>query len=110
MIRILKSRPHEIKGMKPTIITKDSGYLYTTYELYDLGESFVLSANGSVVNKKWVCVHKYRQYGAYQLLELLDPADGELHARHLEDLILKFYNSKNLSFYKNSFFKDLLLK
>ena len=107
MLIASSQRPKRIKGMKPTLTKKGKDYLYTRYDLYEDGNDFYLSMSGSTMKKIWMFVHAYRLYGAYEMIEIIDNSE-ELPPHHLTDLILEFYKSKNLDFYKETFMHNLL--
>ena len=107
MLIVTDKRPKCLKGIKPTLTKKDKDYLYAKYDLYEVGRDFYLSMSGSTVKKIWFFVHAYRLYGAYEMVEIIDYSE-KLPPKHLTQIILEFYKSKNLDFYKDSFLRNLV--
>ena len=102
MYTVTIKRPKALRGINPTLIKIDKDYFGSKYELYELHGELYLSMSGYTIKKTWTHIHSYLDLGAYDIINLMHHGD-ELPPRHLLEIILTFYNMKQLDFHKNTF-------
>ena len=107
MYTVTTKRPKVLRGINPTLIKIDKGYLWSKYELYELHGELYISMSGHTMKKTWTHIHSYLNLGAYDIINLMHHSD-DIPPRHLESLVLTFYHMKKLDFHKTTFFKDLV--
>lgn len=87
----LKSRPRELKGLKPSLIKKTKYYIYSKVEFYIKDNSLYIKITGSGVKAKWFVLENYKNYTA---LEIISKYAG--WGRHFEDGVLELWKLNGL--------------
>lgn len=86
-----KIRPKELKGLKPTIISKVSDYRYTNIQLFVNNRNLYIRMTGYREKIKWLVIENFERYTALEIIREVDLG------RHFEDGLLKLYHLKNLN-------------
>lgn len=89
-LKYLKSRPKELKGIKPCKIKKEKDYVYSRIEFYTTDNILYIKMTGQSVKTKWFLLEDYKQYTALQVTDIVN------WGRHFEDGILELWKSKGL--------------
>jgi hypothetical protein len=87
----LKSRPKELKGLKPKLVKKAKDYDYSKIEFYVTDNNLYIKITGSGVKAKWFILKNYKSYTALQVIDMVDLG------RHYVDGILQLWKERNLN-------------
>ena len=82
----LKSRPKELKGLKPSLVKKDKEYKYSKIEFFIKNKNLYIKLSGYKVKTKWFVLENYKNYTA---LEIISKYTG--WGRHFEDGVLELW-------------------
>jgi len=81
----LKSRPKELKGLKPSLIKKAKYYIYSKVEFYIKDNSLYIKITGSGIKAKWFVLENYSKYTALEVINMVS------WGRHFEDGVLELW-------------------
>ena len=93
LMKHLKSRPQELKGLKPTLIKKAKDYVYSKIEFYVKDNSLYIKMTGPGEKAKWFVLENYKNHTA---LEVISECAG--WGRCFEDGILELWQLNDLKF------------
>ena len=100
MLEPLKSRPKELKGMKPTVSTKAKDYYYSITDFYIYEDAVYINWHGYRVKGQWAKIDSYKKYLACDVIRNC-PDMG----RNFEDGVLKLWHREGLNIYTPSLLK-----
>lgn len=90
-MRHLKSRPKELKGLKPSLVKEDKEYKYSKIEFFIKNKNLYIKLSGYKVKTKWFVLESY---GKYTALQIISKYTG--WGRHFEDGVLELWKLNGL--------------
>jgi len=84
----LKSRPRELKGLKPSLVKKDVEYGYSKIEFYIKGNNLYIKLTGH--GTRWFVLENYSKYTALEVINMVS------WGRHFEDGILEIWKREGI--------------
>ena len=102
MIKQIKGRPKNLKGIKP-IISKKASYAYSRAEFFINSGNMYISLSGAGVKKIWFIISSYKMHTALEILTTVN------WGRHFEDGVLDIWHKEGLDFgWSVGIFKKIL--
>jgi hypothetical protein len=90
-LKCLKSRPKELKGLKPFLVKEDKEYKYSKIEFFIKNKNLYIKLSGYKVKTKWFVLENYGKYTALQIISKFYDC-----GRHFEDGILEIWKREGI--------------